>query len=122
MIQRRPRQKIAAHLSFLRELPCLVCGNPIETEAAHLRFSDARIAKFNAGVGSKADDFFCVPLCGKHHREQHGIGDERKFWKRYGIDAVLYALRLWSCTGNHELGCQVVAAAIQSRSSVLMAG
>lgn len=121
-MQRLPRRKIESHLGYLRSLNCLVCGDNTSTEAAHLRFSDARIVKFNAGVGAKADDFFCVPLCGAHHREQHAMGDERKFWKRYGIDAVLYALRLWSCTGNHELGCQVVAAAIQSRPSVLMAG
>lgn len=50
------------------------------------------------------------------------MGDERKFWKRIGIDPILFALRLWSCTGNHELGCQVVSAAIQSRPSLMMAG
>ena len=121
-MQRVPRQKLDAHLGFLRTLPCLCCGNNIETEAAHIRFSDARIVKNNAGVGAKADDFFCVPLCGKHHDEQHKMGDERKFWRRYGIDPILYALRLWSVTGNYEMGCQIVAAAIQSRPSVLMAG
>lgn len=121
-MQRMPRQKISTHLAFLRELPCLVCGNPIETQAAHLRYSDARIVKMNAGVGAKADDFFCVPLCGKHHDEQHKTGDELKFWRRYGIDPILYALRLWSVTGNYEIGYQVVSAAVQSRPSILMAG
>jgi hypothetical protein len=117
-----PRQKITAHLEFLRTLPCICCGNDIETQAAHLRFSDARVVKMNAGVGAKADDFFCVPLCGTHHNEQHDMGDERTFWKRYGIDPILYALRLWSVTANHEMGCRVVEAAIQSRPSILMAG
>lgn len=121
-MQRMPRQKLNAHLAFLRELPCLCCGNPIETEAAHLRFSDARVVKLNAGVGAKADDFFCVPLCGQHHRLQHDMGDERKFWKRYGIDPILYALRLWSVTGNYEMGCRVVAAANDRRPNILMAG
>lgn len=120
--QRAPRQKIDSHLAYLRELPCIVCGNDIETQAAHLRFSDARVAKFNAGVGQKADDFFCLPLCGQHHNEQHAMGDERKFWKRVGIDPILYALRLWSVTGNHELGCKIVAAAHENSTNVLMAG
>jgi hypothetical protein len=119
---RQPRQKIEAHLGFIRTLPCICCGNDIETQAAHIRFSDAGMVKVNAGVGSKATDYWVLPLCGKHHDEQHRTGDERKFWARVGIDALKYALRLWSVTGNHELGCQVVAAAIQSRPSVLMAG
>jgi hypothetical protein len=121
-MQRNPRQKIEAHLAFIRTLPCICCGNPIETQAAHIRMSDARVVKVNAGIGAKADDFWTLPMCGYHHRKQHETGDERKFWKQVGIDPILFALRLWSCTGNHELGCQVVAAAIQSRSSVLMAG
>jgi hypothetical protein len=127
MTQRQPRQRIAAHLAFLRTLPCLCCGNPIETEAAHLRFSDARIVKTNAGVGAKADDFFCVPLCGNHHREQHSIGDERAFWRKFGLDPILYSLRLWSVSGNYEMGCQIVEAANANGSArraamVVMAG
>jgi len=110
MRQRMPRAKIEAHLDFLRALPCLICGNNIETQAAHIRMSDARIAKVNAGVGQKPDDFFCTPLCGRHHEEQHK-GSEPRFWQRYGLDPILYALRLWSVTGNHEMGCEVVAAA-----------
>lgn len=121
-MQRMPRQKIDAHLGFIRTLPCICCGNEIESQAAHIRFSDARVAKVNAGVGAKADDYWTLPMCRAHHDEQHRTGDERKFWRRYGIDPILYALRLWSCTGNHELGCMVITAAIQSRPSVLMAG
>lgn len=122
MRQRAPRQKIEAHLQYLRGLPCLVCGNDIETEAAHIRMSDARVAKVNAGVGQKADDFFCVPLCGRHHREQHETGSEPKFWRYIGIDPILYALRLWSVTGNHEMGCAVIRAAHERSTNILMAG
>ncbi len=110
MRQRMPREKLDRHLNFIRGLPCLVCGNNIQTEACHVRMSDARIAKVNAGVGQKPDDFFCVPLCGEHHREQH-TGSEPRFWQKHGVDPILYALRLWSVTDNHEMGCDVVAAA-----------
>jgi hypothetical protein len=105
-----PREKLDRHLDFIRSLPCLCCCDNTATEAAHIRMSDARIAKVNAGVGQKPDDFFCVPLCGRHHREQHS-GSELKFWQRFGVDPILYALRLWSVTGNHEVGCEVVEAA-----------
>jgi hypothetical protein len=126
-MQRVPRQKLDAHLGFLRTLPCLCCGNNIETESAHIRFSDARIVKNNAGVGAKADDFFCVPLCSAHHREQHSIGDERAFWRKFGLDPILYSLRLWSVSGNYEMGCQIVEAANANGSArraamVVMAG
>lgn len=119
---RMPRHKIESHLAFVRTLPCICCGNDIETQAAHIRMSDARVVKVNAGVGAKADDYWTLPMCGRHHDEQHKAGNESKFWRRYGIDPILYALRLWSVTGNHEMGCAVVAAAIQSKPSVLMAG
>jgi hypothetical protein len=120
--QRSPRAKIEAHLDFIRALPCICCGNNIETQAAHIRMSDARVVKVNAGVGAKADDYWTLPMCGTHHDEQHRTGNERKFWQRYGIDPILYALRLWSVTGNHELGCEVVAAATANRPNILMAG
>lgn len=110
MRQRMPREKLDRHLDFIRGLPCICCGDNTSVEAAHLRLSDARIAKVNAGVGQKPDDFFCVPLCGKHHREQH-TGSEERFWAYHQIDPILYALRLWSVTGNHEVGCEVVSAA-----------
>lgn len=120
-MHRRPRQKIDAHLAFIRTLPCIICGNEIETQAAHIRFSDARVAKLNAGVGAKADDYWTLPMCGAHHDEQHRTGDERKFWRRHNIDPILYALRLWSVTGNHELGCEIVSAA-RYRPNILAAG
>jgi hypothetical protein len=126
-MQRMPRRQIDSHLIYLRSLNCLICGDNTSTEAAHLRFSDARIAKNNAGVGAKADDFFCVPLCSAHHREQHSIGDERAFWRRFGLDPILYSLRLWSVSGNYEMGCQIVEAANANGSArraamVVMAG
>ena len=126
MRQRTPRQKLGAHLDFLRGLPCIVCGDNTSTEAAHIRMSDGRIVKHNAGVAAKPDDFFCLPVCGRHHREQH-TGSESKFWRNFGIDPVLFALRLWSVTGDHDMGCQIVAsanqiAAARVAANLLMAG
>lgn len=110
MNQRNPRQRAEWHLDFIRGLPCCVCGNNIETEAAHVRMQCHRAAKRNTGKGEKPDDIFVVPLCGRHHREQHEIG-EREFWATVGIDPVFTALALWARTGNQAAGEQIVAAA-----------
>ncbi len=110
MRKKNPRKMNEAHLSFVRELPCLCCGNNIETEAAHIRMTDLRAAKNNAGVGAKPDDCFVVPLCSRHHREQHDVGDEGKFWRSKGIDALFVALALWAATGDNYRGCQIIEA------------
>ena len=107
---KNPRQHDDKHLDFIRSLPCCVCGNNIETQAAHIRFSDARYAKSNAGVGQKPHDFWCVPLCSADHRSQHD-GDERSWWQSKGIDPLRVAMALYLNTGDHERGTQIVALA-----------
>jgi hypothetical protein len=97
-------------LVFIRSLPCIVCGNDISTEAAHIRFSDASLAKPSTGIGIKPADYWTLPLCGGCHRKQHQ-GNERAFWNNVGIDACLYALRLFSVSGNYERGLAVLKAA-----------
>jgi hypothetical protein len=89
------------HLAFIRTLPCLICGNDIETEACHIKMADARILKPLAGSQKRAPDWFTVPMCSKHHREQHK-GSERQFWLMEGIDVILMALALYAESGNYE--------------------
>ena len=96
------------HLNFIRSLPCLICGNNIETEACHVRYADSRIAKSESGLGRKPSDCFTVPLCSKHHREQHK-GNEVRFWLPYEIDPVLISLALFACSGDFEQGSKIVA-------------
>lgn len=108
-MQRNPRQKDNAHLAFIRQLPCCICLNNIETEAAHVRMPDARAAKDEAGIGQKPHDRWTVPLCGAHHRMQHAKG-ESKFWDLAMIDPIFLALALWSVTGNVEAGEKIVEA------------
>lgn len=107
---KQPRQKNEAHLAYIRQLPCVVCGNNIETEAAHVRYQELRAGKQMPGLGRKPDDAWAVPLCSQHHRDQHTM-DERKFWRVAGIDPLPVAAFLWIATGNHELGEQIVRAA-----------
>jgi hypothetical protein len=110
-VKRSPRQKDEAHLKFIRGLPCCVCGNNIETEAAHVRMPDPTIAKPLTGLGIKPDDKFTVPLCGDHHRTQHA-NKEAVFWSRWGrnCDPVKLALALYAVSGDHELGERIALA------------
>lgn len=107
---RRPRKKDEIYLSFLRALRCCVCLNNTGSDPAHIRFSDARVAKINAGVGAKPDDRWAVPLCRRCHDEQHSM-NERAFWLKYGIDPIFLAMALYSQRGDHEAGEQIVACA-----------
>lgn len=103
------RQKSDTHRAFIASLPCLVCGNNIESEACHIRMGDLRVAKpANPGTGTKPGDMWCVPMCGQHHRKQHTM-NEHAFWRGHSIDPIITALALWAHSGDHEAGCQVVA-------------
>lgn len=110
-MRRNPRQKDDKHLDFIRQLPCCVCGNNIETEAAHVRMPDPSVAKPLTGIAIKPDDKFTVPLCGRCHRDQHTIS-ENTWWcvRGRGIDPVKLALALYAVSGDHELGERIALA------------
>lgn len=98
--QRQPREECPAFLAFVRRRPCVACGAPPPSQAAHVRYSDAARGHVNPGVGAKSDDRRCVPLCADCHLDapdsQHRTGDERKFWARVGTDPDEVAARLWA--------------------------
>lgn len=120
---KQPRQHNEKHLAFIRTLPCVCCHNDIETQAAHLRFSDAEAGKVNAGVGAKPDDKWTLPLCGACHTAQHGMGDERHFWNLAGINPLVIAQQLFEVTGNFEQGCKIVAnAGVSELRNIMSAG
>ena len=106
-MQRRPREKNDSHLKFIRSLPCLICDDGTTVEAAHVRYGDRSVKKPQTGIGTKPDDKYTVPLCGKHHREQHMEG-ERLWWSQWGIDPVKVALALYAESGDQERGEQIV--------------
>lgn len=109
---RRPREKLEAHLDFIRSLPCLVSPITEGIEAAHIRYGEPRFAKPGTGIGEKSHDFWTVPLSviwHRYHRDaQHSTGDERGWWQKHNIDPVLVALGLWANTGDYEAGCLII--------------
>lgn len=106
---KRPRQHNEKHLQFVRGLPCVVCGNNVETEAAHIRSGYRPAAKRPTGMAEKPDDAWTLPLCGRHHREQHEEG-EMDFWKQHDIRPFEIAAYLWLASGDQERGEQIVEA------------
>ena len=104
---KRPRQHIDAHLAFIRTLPCCVCGDPTSTEAAHVRYSDSRAAKWSAGMGEKSSDMYAVPLCGRCHRSQHTT-NEREWWLSKKIDPIQTAAFLFCASGDQERGEKII--------------
>lgn len=106
-VTKKPRQKIEAHLKFIRTLPCLVTGTrPVE--AAHIRYADMRYGKRDTGMAEKPDDHWVVPLSPEVHREQHAFGDDLAWWKSKNIDPLFVALALWRSTGDEESAEQII--------------
>lgn len=103
------RQRDNNHLDFVRGLPCIICKDDTSTEAAHIRYAEPRLGKRQTGMGEKSDDAFALPLCGRHHREQH-TQNERAWWNGYAIDPVALALALYRVSGDHEAGERIVRA------------
>jgi hypothetical protein len=83
--QRQPRERNRAYLNFIRQQRCCVCGDNTTVEAAHLRTGSVNHGKEAAGMAQKSSDIWALPLCGRHHREQHSMG-EMQFWTSHGIN------------------------------------
>ena len=71
------------YLQYVREHPCVACGNP-RTVAAHTGRGGERI---------KPSDYSCIPLCATCHGEQHQIG-HRSFEEKHNLDYQGIQIRL----------------------------
>jgi hypothetical protein len=100
-LRRRPN-----HLSFLRQLPCVVCGKAAPSEAAHVR------SESDGGTGIKPSDRYSVSLCTSCHALQHEFG-ELRFWSTLRIDPLNVAFRLWTVSGDTSAGKRIVFRARQ---------
>ena len=98
--QREPRICNAQHLKDVRDLACLVCGDDTGSDPAHLRYT-AGPEKQNPGAAQKPHDYYVVPLCRRHHDEQHHFKfGEREWWRKQGIDPLPIAEQLWEARGD----------------------
>ncbi len=94
-----PKFRSKKHLEFIRSLPCIRCGcSP--SQAAHIRKGT------DGGISLKPSDNFTVPLCHKHHQEQHKLG-EVSF--HFDMDMVIgLSSKLYDFTGNKEKCCEEI--------------
>lgn len=108
LVQRRPRVHKDDYLAFIRTLPCVICGlHPCE--ACHVRYSNLQYGKRTTGVGIKPDDRWAVPMCSRHHREQHSRG-ERIWWEGRKIDPLVIAAMLFSAfMGDDKAAAEMIA-------------
>jgi hypothetical protein len=111
---KKPREHDDAHLDFIRALPCVSCGDPLATEAAHLRAANVRYGKKQTGMQEKAHDRWTIPLCGRCHRDQHHVGEE-SFWKSLKINPWVLCMSLWNATGDYELAMEVLRLRMNAR-------
>ena len=58
----------------------MVCKTTVGVVAHHLTIAQPKAR------GLKAGDQYAVPLCDKHHKELHGLGNERRWWAIQGVD------------------------------------
>ena len=104
--EKRVRDK--AHLAFVANEPCLVCGRR-PAQAHHIRFAQ------RSALGLKVSDEFTVPLCNIHHDSLHQTGDERAWWARHGIlDPLKIAGRLWAASHVRDTGSFLEKAELSS--------
>ena len=79
------------HRRFVLRQACLVCGR-VPSDPHHLTFTQPR------ALGRRVSDEFIVPVCRIHHRELHRSGNEAAWWRKFNIDPIPIALRLWQQT------------------------
>jgi hypothetical protein len=88
-----PSPSEKAHHLRVMALGCLICRG--DAVAHH-------ILQRSPHKHWRRDHQQVVPLCGPHHGELHGMGDEIKFEQKYGLDLAgeAWALQLESIHGG----------------------
>ena len=89
-LEKTMRERDESYLDYIRSQPCCLCGG-IDADAAHIRVGSINDGKRETGMGEKPSDRWAVPLCRRHHREQHSM-NEMEFWLSYGIDPFALAM------------------------------
>jgi Putative HNHc nuclease len=88
-IRRGPKREWLKHQKYVRGFECSVSGCPCRD----IEFAHARLGAQLNGMRIKPPDWYGLPLCGAHHREQHDDGEDT-FRRRYHLDMIRVALDL----------------------------
>ncbi len=75
--------KSEKHLKKIREMECLICNAPPQSDPHHITFAE------QSGMGRKVGDNWTVPVCRKCHGDIHLYKyGEQLFWAMQGIDPM----------------------------------
>lgn len=69
------------YLSFIRSLPCCMCGSQSPNDPHHEGLHAG-------GMGLKAPDSHCVPLCRSCHTLHDTIG-AKSFWRKHDVKMLI---------------------------------
>jgi hypothetical protein len=113
----------AAHVEFVRRLPCLGCGKRPGGFAHHL--ITGMVAIGERGQGRRAADRYAVPTCERCHVAAfpgsiHWLGSDEAFYVPRGIDHRAVADALWRSKGDLEAMQRVVFRARQMAVPVVL--
>lgn len=113
-IERAPQRVWLRHRRWVRSLECCVpyCDTPWGAEFAHIR------SAANAGVALKPHDASGVPLCRRHHAEQHQIG-QRSFEDKYHIDLTALADELVRRSPDRKMYMALLEATLDTPANPL---
>jgi hypothetical protein len=101
-IPRAPDREWRKHRRFVVSHECIVTLKRTgECSAGKPQFAHVRSAA-NAGKSVKSFDWYGVPLCNDHHKEQHDHGAET-FMTKYGIDLWARAAEFTAKSTDHEM-------------------
>ena len=96
------------HRKQIATLRCCIpsCSQHAPSHAHHLRIPAER------GMGQRATDKWCVPLCAADHEACHKVGTrkEGKWFEDQGIDPYELARALWGARGNPAAMARIVQA------------
>lgn len=104
---RSERVKDDDYLKLIRRLPCVICKEH-PCDAAHVRFTSGAHGKRNTPMGQKPDDRWALPLCRKHHQEQHNKMGERNWWHEKNLNPILVCAELYAARDDIDAMRRVI--------------
>lgn len=99
-----------SHLTWIKTLPCLLCGRMADHPHHLLRGVDS----LPKGMGRTNPDRWAIPACWRCHEAIHGAADDEAFLAARGYSGRDVAFALWGVSGDTEAGLRIVLRAFQA--------
>lgn len=104
------RERDIPYMLWVKTLPCLFTDNRIAGPCSGVVEADH--AGLDSGIGAKAPDDTCVPLCSRHHLDRHAAtGFFRWREKEETLDECKAKIRAWRLAAIENTQAQHAGAA-----------